>query len=70
MKSRKTCFISIIKLLFSVLTKRKPIYEARTLNSHNTETVKHISDVILVLHSAMKTHFYTNQNTHTIQVIL
>ena len=30
-----TCFISFIKLSFSVLTERKTIYEARTVNSHN-----------------------------------
>ena len=34
------CFISFIKSLFSVLTKRKTIYEACTVNSHNSETVK------------------------------
>ena len=39
MKAR-TCFISFIKLLFPFLTKRKTIYEARTVNSHNSETVK------------------------------
>ena len=37
MKARKTCFISFIKLLFSVLTKRKTIYKARTINSYNSE---------------------------------
>ena len=36
----KKCFISFIKLLFSLLTKRKTIYEARTVNSYNTDTVK------------------------------
>ena len=36
----RTCFISFIKLLFSFLTKRKTIYEAHTMNSHNSETVK------------------------------
>ena len=30
MEARTTCFISVIKLLFSVLTKRKTIYEAHT----------------------------------------
>ena len=40
------------------------------LNSHNLETANHIADVILVLHSAMKTHLYTNQNACTIQIIL
>ena len=35
MKARRTCFISFIKVLFSVLTKRKTIYE--TVNSHNLE---------------------------------
>ena len=30
-------FISFIELLFSVLTKRKTIYDARTVNSHNSE---------------------------------
>ena len=33
-----TCFISFIKLLFSVLTKRKKIYEVHTVNSYNLET--------------------------------
>ena len=45
--ARKACFISFLKLLFSVLTKRKTTYEARmvyfnffheTVNSHNLET--------------------------------
>ena len=40
MKAGTTCFISFIKLLFSLLTKTKTIYEARTVNSHNSETVK------------------------------
>ena len=40
MEARKTCFISFIKLLFSLLTKRKTMYEALTVNSHNSETVK------------------------------
>ena len=39
MEARTTCFISFIKL-FSLLTKRKKIYEARNVNSHNSETVK------------------------------
>ena len=56
MEARRTCFISFIKLLFSVLTKRKTILEARTVNSHNSETVNHIAHVIFVLQSAMKTH--------------
>ena len=52
MKERITCFISLIKLLFFALTKRKTIYEARiyvyfnffheTVNSHNLETEKAI----------------------------
>ena len=40
MEARTTCFISFIKLLFSLLTKRKTIYKARTVNSHKSETVK------------------------------
>ena len=36
-EARTTVFISFVKLLFSLLTKRKTIYEARTVNS---ETVK------------------------------
>ena len=41
MEARTTCFIYFfMKLLFLVLTKRKTIYEARTVNSHNPETVK------------------------------
>ena len=40
MEARTICFISFIKLLFSFLTKRKTVYEARTVNSHNSETVK------------------------------
>ena len=36
-------FISFIELLFSLLTKRKTIYEARTVNSHNSETASHIA---------------------------
>ena len=40
MEARTTCFISFIKLLFSLLTKRKTKYEARNVNSHNSETVK------------------------------
>ena len=66
----KTCFISFINFLFSLLTKRKTIYKARTVNSLNSETVNHIAHVIFVLHSAMKTHLQTNQNACTIQIIL
>ena len=55
MEARTACFIYFIKLLFSVLTKRKTIYEVRTVNSHNSETVNHIAHIIFVLHSAMKT---------------
>ena len=70
MEARTTCFIYFKELLFSLLTKRKTIYEARTVNSHNSETVNHIAHVIFVLHSAMKTHLLTNQNPRTIQIIL
>ena len=52
MEARKTCFISFMKLLFSVLTKRKMIYEARTVNSYNSETVNQIAHVIFMLHSS------------------
>ena len=46
MEAQTTCFISFIKLLFSLLTKRKTIYKARmyffnfcyeTLNCYNME---------------------------------
>ena len=40
MEARTTCFISFIKLLFSLLTKKKMTYEARTVNSYKSETVK------------------------------
>ena len=40
MEALTTCFISFIKLLFSLLTKRKTIYEERAVNSYNSETVK------------------------------
>ena len=75
MKVRRTCFISFIKLLFSNLTKRKTIYEARinfiheTVNSHNLETANHIAYVILTLHSAMKTHLLIYQTTRSIEII-
>ena len=49
-------FLFFLKSLFLILTKRKTIYEARTVNSHNSETVNHIADVIFELHSPMKTH--------------
>ena len=39
MEAQTTCFISFIKL-FSLLSKRKTIYEVRTVNSHNSETIK------------------------------
>ena len=40
MEAQKTCFIYFIKLLFSLLTKRKTMYKVRTVNSHIWETVK------------------------------
>ena len=40
MEARTTCFISFIKLLFSVLTKRKTIFKVLTVNFRNSETVK------------------------------
>ena len=40
MEGRTTCVISFIKLLFSVFTKRKRIYEALAVNSYNSEIVK------------------------------
>ena len=40
MEARTTSFISFIKLLFSVVTKREKIYKALTINSYNWETVK------------------------------
>ena len=70
MKAQTTYFISYIKLLFSVLTKRKTIYGAPAVNSHNSETVNHIAHAMFVLHSAMETHLLTNQNPRTIQIIL
>ena len=38
-RHRQHVLFSLIKLLFSVLTKRKTIYEARTGNSYNSERV-------------------------------
>ena len=35
MGARTACFISFIKLLFSLLTKRKTLYKVLTVNSHN-----------------------------------
>ena len=55
------------KNIFS-LNNRKTMYEARSVNSHNSERVDHNAHVIFVLHSAMKTHLLTNQNPRTIQV--
>ena len=52
MEARTTCFISCIQLSFSVLTKRKTIQEARTINSHDSESVNHIF-----------TSFSCNENT-------
>ena len=58
MKARGTGFISFIKLLFSVLTKRKMIcmyvyfnFFHETVNSHNLKTANHIAHVISVLWS-------------------
>ena len=48
MEARTTCFNSFIRKI-----KRKTIYEARTLNSDDLETVKHIAQVIFVLHVAL-----------------
>ena len=39
-EARKTCFISYLKSLIFSVTKIKMIYEALTVNSHNSETVK------------------------------
>ena len=55
MEAWTTCFISFRKLLFSLLTKRKTIYKARSVNSHNSETVKPHCSRHFVLYSAMKT---------------
>ena len=55
MEARTICFISFIKLSFSVVAKTKTIYEAHTVNSQNLETINHIAHIIFVLHSAMKT---------------
>ena len=40
MEARIAGFVSFIKLLFSLLTKRKTDYEVLTVNSHSSETVK------------------------------
>ena len=40
MEAWTTYFVSCIKLLFSLLTKRKTIYKVHTVNSFNSETVK------------------------------
>ena len=79
MKARRTCFISFMKLLFSILNKEK--YDIRsayvyfnffleTVNSHNLETANHIVQLIFVLESDMKTLLLTNRNARTIQIIL
>ena len=70
MEARTTCLIYFIKLLFSVLANRKTIYKVPTVNSHNSETVEPHAHVIFVLHSAIKAHLLTNENSHTIQIIL
>mgnify|MGYP001795628253 CR=1 FL=1 len=40
-----------------------------TVKSHNLEAANHNAHVIFVLHCAMKTHLWTNQNARTIQII-
>ena len=62
MEARTTYFISFIKLLFSVLTKRKTIYEVRTVNSHSSVTVNHNAHAIFVLHSAMPENTLLDQS--------
>ena len=41
-----------------------------TVSSLNLDTANHFAFVIFVLHSDRKTHFLTNQNARTIQIIL
>ena len=64
MKAQTTCFISFIKL-FSVLTKRKTIYKAHTVNSYNSETVNHIALIIVVLHSTVYENTLVDQSKPT-----
>ena len=42
----------------------------KTVNSHNFETANHIAHIIFVLNRIMKTYLLSNQNAHTIQIIL
>lgn len=66
--NRRTCFTSFLQLLFSVLTKRMTIYEVRVYTfvySYNLETVNHITHVIFLLHSIMKTHLNEPENLLT-----
>ena len=79
MKARRIYFISFIKLLFFRRNKEKDDIRSayvyfnvfhETVNSHILKADNYISHVIFVLHSAMKTHLYTNQTARTIQINL
>ena len=72
-RHERQCFISFIKLLFSVLTKRKMIYGQSAyckFSQLGDSKLNHIAHIIFMLHSAMKTHLLTNQNPCNIQIIL
>ena len=50
MKARTTCFISFIKLLFSVFTKRKTIYEATVRESNHNIIISIVKSILLNLY--------------------
>ena len=75
MRARKTCFISFIKLIFFVVTKRKTIYEARmytlisfyeTVNSYNLETANHIILTSFLCFTALWKHTCWPIKTHVL----
>ena len=63
MKERRTCFLN--KIIVFRFNKEKD-----DIRSAFIKTANHIPHVIIVFHSAMKTHLLTNQNARTIQIIL
>ena len=51
-------FYFFYKIIIFIVNKEKDdnyMYEVRTVNSHNSETVNHIAHAIFMLHSAIKT---------------
>ena len=64
-------FYFFYKIIIFIVNKKKDNIQSTYCKfSQLGDSMNHIAHIIFMLHSVMKTHLLTNQNTRTIEIIL